>query len=388
MPYRNRIRLPFYLSQAQFPVDRNVFRRADGSSKVLSAIVRQTYVGKTDDLPEEWHRKLVIALAHEDITIQDTRLLTDVVLDGDYGIDWKDFMNHPTAQSKFTVQVTPFNATGNNCQSCEEITQLNLVDDTTDAIFAEGTTGQYPNSVLANDDICCLPFTVELVSSNTTYFNAVAIDQDGIITYTVKDSVPNISDLLIATYRVTCPNGGFDEADVYGNISGTSTVCIPASNLRIEYPLPGGTSATAIWTNTSGQNYDWYLYLSSDLVMPVQSGGVSTPVVEMIGLTSGVSYTFVVIGNCGGGSFSTPVSVIFAPVARNPVTCGNFTVTYIPSMSEGMQSASYLDCDGNAQTIFFLGAGAEDRCMLMNEEVPTFFAASTPDIIVNYAGTC
>src|SRR6187549_2999416 len=144
MPYRNRIRLPIMFCKPQFPMERNTFRLADGSSKVLSVVIRNTYEGKTDQLPEDWHRKLVIALAHDEVSIENERLLSNVTLNGDYGIDWQDFLQYPIAQANFQVQVTPFNATNSNCQTCEEMSQVVCVDDTTDEVWEEGSTNQFP----------------------------------------------------------------------------------------------------------------------------------------------------------------------------------------------------------------------------------------------------
>ena len=388
--FKNRIRLPFYLSKPQFPVEKTVFRKADGSTKLLSAIIRNTYEGKTDHLPEDWHRKLVIALAHDTVTIEDNRFLSDVVIDGDYGIDWSDFLNNPVAQANFTIQVTPFDATNNNCQSCSEITQLDLVDDHTDVVWTEGTENVYPDLITANDTICCFPYTVEIVSFNTDFFTSVTVDQTGLLTAILKASVPDITDLLLCTYRVTCDNGSYDEANVYCNISGTSTDCIPPSALYIVQDPIDDTKATAIWTNVVGQSYDWNLYLSSDLFTPVLSGGGTTPTAELTGIIAGLSYTFVVISDCGEGIFSIPVSVVFQNTAKIPESCGNFTVTYAPPLSPKPESFSYMDCNAEIKNQAFATIGSVDVCMLINPSgtTPIFFSPSSPYITITYIGLC
>jgi hypothetical protein len=385
--FRNRIRLPFYLAKPQFPVERSVFRKADGSSKVLSAIVRNTYEGKTDQLPEDWHRKLVIALSHDEVTIEDSRFLSDVVLDGDYGIDWQDFLNYPLAQSTFTIQVTPFNATNSNCQSCAEIAQLDLVDDTTEDIFEEGETYDYPTSVLTNDNICCFPFTVEIATFNTLYFEDVSINQAGILTFKVKDSVPDIDDVLIATYRVTCENGGYDEANVYGNINGTSTACAEPTGLHIEYT--DETTQTAIWDSVPGVLYNWFLYLASDIYTPILSGSGSTPTAELSGLTPGEDYVFAVQSDCGSGNLSEFVTESFTQ-STEVAPCALFTVIYVTFTTSPPQSFSYIDCNGVVQNYIFTAAGSVNLCMLIAGDIntPVFFAATTPDITYHYSGPC
>jgi hypothetical protein len=376
--FKNRIRLPFYLSKAQFPTERNVFRKADGSSHVLSAIVRNTYEGTTDQLPEEWHRKLVIALAHKDVSIEGERLTTGVVLDGDYEIDWQEFLRYPIAGANFKVQATPFNASTNNCQSCEEISQLSLVDDYTDEIWDEGTTHDFPDIITANDNICCFPYTIQIVSFNTNYFTSVAVDAAGVLTATVAPIVPEINNVLIATYRVTCPNGAYDEADVYGNLNGTSTECIPPTNLQVVLDPEDGTIAGFTWDEPSpapAGGYDWFLYLASDIYTPVTTGNNPDGSLGLTGLTIGTDYIFVVTSKCGGG-VSVNVTIEFTTPVTGTETCGRFSITHIGGIATAV---SYFDCTGNAATVFFLTSGTKIRCMLMDPvtHVPVFFN-STP----------
>lgn len=392
MAFRNRIRLPFMLSKAQFPTERNVFPKADGSVKVLSMVVRQTYEGQTNDIPEDWHRKIVIALAHDNVTVEDTRLLTDVVLGSDYSIDWKDFMNHPTAQAKFTVQVTPFNASNSNCQSCEEMSQVSLVDDTTDQVWQEGTTNDYPFSVLDNDSICCYPYTVEIVTFNTLYFDDVQVDQLGIITATVKDVVPTINNILLATYRVTCENGGYDEADVYINIEGTSTQCVPPSNLSVEFSDSDDSIAIFSWQGTDPApdcGYDYAIYLASNLVVPLYSDTILDTTVQPGPLTPGESYVFIVKSNCCDGNLSTPTQLEFVQPSIPEDTCGSFRVTFTGS-AQIINNYSYMDCSLVIQNGVHNPFGYIDLCMRKNpgDTVPIFFTANDPNVTVTYLGLC
>lgn len=374
-------------------MERNVFRKADGSSKLLSAIIRNTYEGKTDHLPEDWHRKLVIALAHDDVTIEDTRYLKDVVIDGDYGIAWDDFLNNPLAQATFTIQTTPFSATNNNCQSCAEITQLELVDDYTDVVWEEGTTVEYPDVITQNDYICCFPYEIEIVSFNTTYFDSVTVDQDGILTVEIKALTPILDDVFVAKYRVTCENGGYDEADIYGNVNGSDTSCFPPSNLEVEL-TPSAPTALLSWTRNPlpAGGYNYWLYDCADIYTPVFQGNIPTNnSIQFTVPDPQGCYIFVIQADCGGGSVSTNVTLEFTMLARpGGDRCGNFSVTYIPDASLGIQSFSYMDCSGVVQNHTFVAAGTVELCMLINEgeEVPVFFAASTPDIEYLYIELC
>ena len=391
MPYKNRIRLPIMFTKPQFPVERNVFRKADGSSKVLSMIVKNTYEGSTDQLPEDWHRKLVVALSHDEVTIENERLMSDVVLAGDYSISWEDFLNKPIAPASFTVEVTPFNATNNNCQTCEEMTQVYLVDDYTDEVWAEGTTNIYPDVLTDNDSICCHPYTISLVWFNTNYFASASIDANGILTATVLNPSPTVDDVQIASYRVTCADGSYDDAIVYGNVSGsTINFCLP----------PVGPIVTVVSSTEVNVSWDvglptpvqwiWELYLTSDLGTIIQSGTVIPPSVDITGLSSGVSYTCVVVADCGGGSLSTPVSVEFDITPFAGSTCGNFQVTYIPYADDAPQSISYMDCAGDIQNVELTYAQVIERCMLITPggTTPIYFVASSSDISILYLALC
>lgn len=399
MPYKNRIRVPMMFIQPQFPMERSIFRLADGSSRVQSIVIRNTYEGKTDQLPEEWHRKLVIALAHDEVTIENERLMSNVVLDGDYQIEWQDFLQYPLAQANLKVQVTPFDATNTNCQTCEEISQVVLVDDQTDEIWDEGTTNIFPDVLTDNDSICCTPYTIALQWYNTNYFSSVTIDANGVLTATVIDPAPVVNDVFIARYRVTCDStGAYDEADVYGNITGSDvSFCPPPGGTGMIY-IPTGNSTTAeitldaIPVPAPSGGILWELFLTSDLATVIQSGpfpgGFGN--LTLTGLTAGVSYTICAFSDCGGGDYSLPVCIEFQITSFAASTCGEFTVTFLPSIDAAPQSISYMDCAGVITDRVFAVPEEVNICMLIvsGAEDPLYFVASSVDITINYVGIC
>jgi len=385
--FKNRIRLPFILTKPQFPVEKNVFRKADGSSHVLSGFVRNTYEGKTDYLTADWHKKLVIALMHKDVTVEGTNFLSDVVIDGDYGIDWNDFLYNPVAPASFTVQVTPFNASTSNCQSCSEITQLSLVDDYTDEIWDEGSTHEFPDIITANDSICCYPYTISLISFNTDYFDSVIIDANGVLTATVSASVPVLNNVLIATYRVTCENGGYDEANVYGNINGTDPGCVPPSGISAESDPDDGTVETITWIEPDpapAGGYDWVLYSCDDIYTVIQSGNEGTGLVNLTGLTPGECYIFSVASKCESGT-STYQSIEFTTSATGGEDCIRFRLTFF-----GFNGyADFVGCNGNVEHVDFPTSSSVVRCVLCfaGTTTPVLFEAST-GVTLSYEGTC
>jgi len=382
-------------AKPQYPMERNTFRLSNGATKVLSMVIRNTFEGKTDQLPEAWHRKLVIAMAHDEVTIENERLMSDVVLDGDYDIDWQDFLNYPIAQANFKVQVTPFDATNSNCQTCDEMTQLSLVDDTTTDVWAEGTTNEFPDILTANDSICCRPYVITLVIYNTLYFTSVTIDSNGVLTATVIDPAPIISDVWVARYRVTCADGSYDEAEVYGNITGSDVgFCYPVVDDSLIYTAVSSTSANISWDPyfPPPASWNWELFLTSNLGTPIQSGSVSFPDLEVLltGLTAGVSYTFSIVSDCGAYDTSQPETLEFTITSFASELCGQFIVTYLPSVDDPPQSISYMDCAGQIQNETFTVASEEQICMLIiaGAETPLYFVASSTDISITYTSLC
>jgi len=387
--FLNRVRLPLYFSKPQFPIERSVFKRADGSRKVLSAVVSNTYEGKTDDIPKEWHQRLAIALSHDVVNIESDRLLTEVVMESEYGIDWQEFLDFPIAKANFTVNVTPFNASNSNCQTCDEITQLELVDDTTEDCFEEGTTNEFPFSVLLNDSICCYPFTLEIVSFNTTYFSAVSITDAGIVTFTLQDETPSISNVLLATYRVTCPNGAYDEANIYVCIEGTSTECVAPQNVILPV-LPNGDNATISWDAVipTPAGYNWALYDADDIYTILQSGSTTDTFITVTGLTPGETYVFAVQTDCGDGTSSwSTVEFTITDLPEN--LCGNFMVSYDPTDRPYTGSYTYMDCSGEIQNGTLISFDAQPVCMLINEgETNPILFTADPGISISYIGLC
>lgn len=391
MSFTNRIRLPFQTKKAQFPSERNIFRRADGSTKVLSVVIRHTYEMKTDYLPEEWHKRLVIALSHDTVNIENENYIGDVSIDGDYNIEWQDFLNYPVAQATAVIQVTPFDATNSNCQTCDQAQQLDLVDDTFPDPIDEGDEAIYPN-VLSNDSICCYPSVVTLVSFNTTYLDSATLTPEGELTIQVKAETGSAAAALLATYRVTCPDGSYDEANIYGEIVGTASGCGEPSGIVIEDITQ--TTADVSWSAAipaPAVGYVWNLFLASDPVTPVQTGTTAGLTVTLGSLISSTNYIFQVYSDCGDGNYSASIVAPFTTEASEVgAFCGQYNIVFNRT-SPGAESASvsYLNCDVqpvNEEIFVFL---TYTRCIYQySPGVPVFFSASSPDVEITYFGPC
>lgn len=379
MPFKNRIRLPLYLKQPQFPAEANRFRLANGATKTQSVVIRKTYNLVTDYMPERMHQRLTIALNHDEVNIEASRFLGGIAVDGDYKIEWPDFLDYPLGQAEIQVQVTPFAATNDNCQTCEDVTQISLVDDTIADPIPEGDQGTV--NAFDNDSICCSPITAEIISFNTTYVDAAVIDEEtGIVTITIKDPAPSGTGVLLGTYRVTCPNGGYDEADIYGTIEGSETPCeYPYDFERIDH-LPGVTTETINWTGTA-TSFEWQLFTCDNLGTPVDTGTTTDNFVSFDDLDPGGCYVISVRANCDG-SFSGWASFEFnvpAPETR----CGRFDITCDDgTTNRELYSYSYMLCNGIIENDTIVNLSTKSRCMLTDEfNDPIYFEGESP---VNY----
>jgi hypothetical protein len=353
MAFHNRSRIPFYITRPQFPEERSTFRLADGRTKVQSVIIRKVFDGETDWLPAELHERLKIALAHDNVTIEGYRYLSGVgvVAEADYQIEWQTTMlDLPIAKAAFKVEVTPYDVTNDNCQSCEEATQLSLEDDTITGPYDsidEGSTTEY--NVFENDSICCKPITAEIVTINSLYVDSATIDSSsGIVEIILHATTPPGTNVNLLTYRVTCPNGSYDDADVFANVSGSEEACLAPGT------LDGGsissTGATPNWFDLPSpepESYNYALYLSSDLITPIDSGSTNQTSVNYTDLEPGTCYTFFVQSVCEGGGLSEFISLEFC-TAEAETSCGLYKVGY--DDGSGMRgewtTVTYLNCVG------------------------------------------
>jgi hypothetical protein len=389
MPFKNRIRLPFYITRPQFPSEQNIFRRADGTSKTLSAVVRKVYEGETNYLAEAIHERLKIALSHDDVTIEGQRYLGGVSPEGDYEISWSGFLDYPLAKAEFKVQVTPFNYSNDNCQTCDEATQLSLDDDTiTGPYEVLEESQQYQYNVFENDSICCSPITAEIVTINSLYIASASIDAtSGILTITIKDTVPSATLANLLTYRVTCPNGSYDDADVYGNVDGSEIACLAPGSL--DAGTVTETSASPNWFDIpipSPVSYNYQLYLSSDLFNPINTG--NTPGISVLydSLMPGTSYTFYVQSVCEGGGTSEFISIQFTTVGETSGGCGLYEVFIFGGPPFEYTQITHLNCNGVYVNAFVQNQSSSTICTM--EESP----GVPVDIIgaddIQYLGPC
>lgn len=381
MAFKNRIRLPFYLTRPQFPTESNVFRLADGKRKTLSAAVYKTFEGETENLPKEIHERLVIALKHDDVTIEGKYLATGVSIDGDYEIDWNKFLDYPLAKGGFKIQVTPFNYSNDNCKTCEELSQVVCVDDNIGAINEDETLTVH---VLDNDSITCSPVVISLVTYNTDYLDSCIISGNDIIIH-AKPSLSDATGVTLVTYRAQCPNGAYDEANIIGDINGSLPAC----------PAPTGLVATDIqaqqatfdWANAAGAGgYSWNIYKLSDLVTIIQSGSTAVSSLSITSLEPNTTYRLFVRTNCTGGGVSNYVYIDFTTDAALNEFCGQYSITSTAPF--GFQFVSYMDCNGVTHSEPLLAHQTMLICALQSSPGIALYITFSGSATLTYLGLC
>lgn len=357
MAFKNRIRLPLYLTRPQFPEEKNVFIRADGSRKTQSIVISKVYEGLTDKLPEWVHERIKIALSHDTVQIEGDRYFGELVADG-YDIEWENFLDYPYGNANFKANVNPYPMVNSNCQTCEQASQLSLVDDTLPDTLEESTT--YEFNVFANDTINCRPFTAEITYTNSVFVESATLDEvTGMLTIVTKPLFFQRNSVVLVTYRVTCANGAYDDADVYANLTGSEEACLEPTNVHVV--TKDDDSIVMGWDAPSpapAEGYEWQLAESATPTIIVDSGtdaGTSATMPSdplTVGLEPGTSYIFSVRSKCGTDDYSEWVNVTVTTDPLDDNQCGRYRITWFDEFNnQDFKDVQYIDCNSSVRTI-------------------------------------
>lgn len=391
MAFSNRVRLPMQLHSPQFPTEREVFRKANGQAKTVSVVIRKTYELETDFIPESWHQRLQIALGHDNVRWEGERYLGDVSQDGDYNIEWPEgVLHYPAAKAASKVQATPFDATNSNCSTCEQMSQLSLVDDEATGIYgALQEDHDYTVNAADNDSICCYPAVFSLVSFNSDYLDSCSINPaTGVVSLHTGTGLTSGNGIVLATYRVTCPDGSYDEAGITGDIEGSIEGCLAPSLLNA-----AGTSqndAHISWTeSTPGSTYYWEVYTGTGPIgSPVQTGTVTGDELDITGLTADTDYYFQVRTVCSESVNSNYISGLFDTLPSDTGSCGQYELCYARPVFSGLQSVSYIDCSGDPATILVPNNSCRTVCMLENSPGDPVSVTTASFLTITYQAPC
>lgn len=347
MPFTNRIRLPIFLHRPQFLEERQVFTKANGEIQTLSAVIKKQYDGVTEIWPEAIHERFKIALSHDNVSVEGERYVGAISQEGDYQIEWPDFLTYPLGRATFKANVTPFNATNSNCTTCDEFTQVVTEDDDIGTI-SEGASESI--AVLDNDAICCYPVTLTIVSINSDLVQSAAVNGTN-IDIVMKTPLTSQDNAVLLTYRAACDNGLYDESDVIADIDGSvEPTCLPPENVVVsDITDTGGVASWDDPTPAPGDGYYWELYRQDTPGSPVSTG--TEPVGSyptFADLEPDTDYEFCVRSVCGAEN-SSFVCYQFTTLA-NTEGCGLYRLTPT-GHSGGVHNVTYLGCDGEYATV-------------------------------------
>lgn len=117
--FKNIIRLPFYLYAPQFPSEVKGYQKSDGKYLKLSERINEEWQLITDYMVREWHVRLKIALAHDELEIvNDNRGGSGIFYcDADYAIEWNEDERIIDATATTTLKLSEANNRINsNCK--------------------------------------------------------------------------------------------------------------------------------------------------------------------------------------------------------------------------------------------------------------------------------
>lgn len=113
----NRVRLPVYLDKPQFIKEQEIYKRRNGTSKVLFSEIGKQYELNVDYMSEEMHEKLIVALSCDNVTIDGKRIRSTE----DYSVNWDSTRREScgrTAPAKARV-TEDLTRTNGNCGVCD-----------------------------------------------------------------------------------------------------------------------------------------------------------------------------------------------------------------------------------------------------------------------------
>jgi hypothetical protein len=118
--FKNKVRLPFYLSKPNWNDDETIYVRSDGSIKVTKSVTQKEYEGATDWMNEDFHEKFKIALSHDEVNVYSEKYTGGIRKNGKYEPNYEDTTMENLAPASFKVFATPYLVRNDNCEVCED----------------------------------------------------------------------------------------------------------------------------------------------------------------------------------------------------------------------------------------------------------------------------
>lgn len=150
----NRVRLPFYLTKPKTSEDKATYRLSNGAIKQTRSLLTKEYTVVTDLMTEDFHDKIVVALAHDFVKIETEKNEGFFSKKEDYDIEWVE--GNCKAPATFKVIESEFILKNNNCADCRVPFSCVPVS-FNEPVFANATIGQLYNVIITLNGT--LPFS-------------------------------------------------------------------------------------------------------------------------------------------------------------------------------------------------------------------------------------
>jgi hypothetical protein len=167
--FKNKVRLPLYLTRPQLPSDKEDYRKSDLTYQNLSEVVRKEFVLKTDYLSDYTHEKIKIALASDDLKIENenARVNDNFLSRNDYSIEWNEEVELKQAQASCTLVLSEALAYRNsNCLTVasNECENVEIVNQDNEVIFTASPGDTYPVLVISGIRDIGAPYTNQIIN--------------------------------------------------------------------------------------------------------------------------------------------------------------------------------------------------------------------------------
>lgn len=313
----NRARLPMYFSRPQYPEERTVYKKSNGAIKLLKSISSKEYKCDVDFLPEYMHERMKVAIEADNVSIAGDGYSGDFRINSAYDVEWDEEHLLCTAPANFKAAVTPYAVRNSNCEDCDSDVQMELVND----LYVPDLTpsGSFEHDVAANDKVYCSPHVYSIESINTLLVDSASITSAGVLTIVMKSGIATMAAALLVTYRVTCGNGDYGVASVYGNIvGGDSDPCDV---------VPANYTAVLVYTPVKAikVNFDdvpgvagYQIQITNiDTLASAMYAALPNPTDNTFPRANG-NYRVDLFVDCGGGSISEPIVIMVEVVDEVP----------------------------------------------------------------------
>lgn len=341
----NKIRIPMYLTKPQYKDDVSVYIKSDGSRKIHKAVISKQYECLTAELSDATHEKINVALNHDNVIVESNNYTGGLRKDGEYAIDWIDYLDEQLAQASFKAYTTPYNARNNNCEVCEtlplfppwedcpppeiECAQINSLfgdnggNDALWETYISACTYSI-NPIPGNNQIVDIYYREGGTSGAFTFVGTITFSSSGAVLSTPNPFVISSLPGTWLSVQIKAVNQcGGDDYLVTRNNPFIFQPCGLPSNLTIisinpSIVTPGYFDVSASWNRvlpTPAAGYDWELQTNPASPSPIDSGNTTNPggtiFLTIESVPDGGSWALKVRSNCGDGNSSLWISTNF-----------------------------------------------------------------------------